>query len=302
METLQDVLRRMVQQHLDRKNKPSNQEALPQKKMMNNNEESRVRFLQEKMLAPDSAYLQILLFRLKEARQPRAYQFDANRKFDELAFDTDNPQVAARLSKAIDAVSKAIKTLQELSDTDQKEELAFWGDEVMEPDYLCGIPELDNWTPPPPKTWIISVRPKWARAFFAKENPKTIELRKGHFGATLRTGDKILIYSTAPKAAIIGSVTVRSRKEYKLPTLLKACWQGELARVTEQEFADYYGDADVGVGVWVENPQLLDRPIPLATVRELWGAWQPPQQIQQLSDEQISALAMYVTNHQPKPN
>ena len=46
-----------------------------------------------------------------------------------------------------------------------------------------------------------------------------------------------------------------------------------------------------GVGVWVESAQLLPKPIVLSKLRQNWGhRWQPPQQIQQLSDDRLAAL------------
>jgi predicted transcriptional regulator len=257
-------------------------------------------YLPELTYARDAAYLQILLLRLTEAKKPRQNPYHDDWRLNETTFAVQNPEVGDRLDDAIDAVAKTIRALQQMYDAaaaayaNEGADLPF--------DEPCGIPELDNWTPPPPKTCIISVKPKWARAFFDKNDPKTVELRKHNFGVVLRGGDTLLIYSTAPEAAVIGTVTVRSRREYGISTLLKATWQGALARVTEQEFADYYGDADVGVGVWVENAQALDRPVPLVQVRKLWGGWHPPQQIQQLSDAQISALTTYVTNLEPRQN
>ena len=51
-------------------------------------------------------------------------------------------------------------------------------------------------------TYLISVRPTWADALFNIHNPKTIELRKGNFGASLKPGDSIIIYATMPVAEI----------------------------------------------------------------------------------------------------
>lgn len=55
-------------------------------------------------------------------------------------------------------------------------------------------------------TYLISVRPTWADSFFLDCNPKTIELRKGSFGASLKPGDSIVIYATLPEAKTIGTV------------------------------------------------------------------------------------------------
>ena len=58
----------------------------------------------------------------------------------------------------------------------------------------------------PTSTYLISVRPTWADAFFLSHNPKTIELRKGNFGASLKPDDRIVIYATMPVAEIVGTV------------------------------------------------------------------------------------------------
>jgi len=40
----------------------------------------------------------------------------------------------------------------------------------------------------PTSTYLISVRPTWADAFFRDRNPKTIELRKGNERSLPKTG------------------------------------------------------------------------------------------------------------------
>ena len=61
-------------------------------------------------------------------------------------------------------------------------------------------------------TYLISVRPTWADAFFLDRNPKSIELRKGSFGASLKPGDVIAIYATMPTAEVLGIVRVLKRE------------------------------------------------------------------------------------------
>jgi predicted transcriptional regulator len=43
-------------------------------------------------------------------------------------------------------------------------------------------------------------------SFFLDRNPKTIELRKGSFGTSLKAGDSIVIYATLPVGEAIGTV------------------------------------------------------------------------------------------------
>jgi predicted transcriptional regulator len=140
-------------------------------------------------------------------------------------------------------------------------------------------------------TYLISVRPTWADAFFNIHTPKTIELRKGSFGASLKPGDRIAIYATMPTAEVIGIVRVVKREILPISELWRVSEQGRLARVTRQQFDAYYASQESGVGIWVSAAELLPSPIVLSRLRQNWGhRWQPPQQIQQLTHEQIATL------------
>ena len=140
-------------------------------------------------------------------------------------------------------------------------------------------------------TYLISVRPKWADAFFLDRNPKTIELRKGNFGASLKPGDNIAIYATMPVAELLGIVRLLKRERLPLDRLWRASEQGQLAKVSRAQFDAYYANQESGIGVWVEAAELLPSLIALPRLRQNWGhRWQPPQQIQQLTDDQVSAL------------
>jgi len=140
-------------------------------------------------------------------------------------------------------------------------------------------------------TYLISVRPTWADAFFLDRNPKTIELRKGSFGASLKPGDSIVIYATMPTAELLGIVRVLKRESLAVDRLWRASEQGKLARVSRAQFDAYYASQIFGVGVWVGPAELLPSPIALSKLWQNWGhRWQPPQQIQQLTDDRMAAL------------
>lgn len=140
-------------------------------------------------------------------------------------------------------------------------------------------------------TYLISVHPRWASAFFLSHNPKSIELRKGSFGAFLKPGDRIVIYATIPTAELLGIVRVVKRERLSVDRLWELSQHGRLAKVSRQQFDAYYANQESGIGVWVGETELLPSPIALAKLRQNWGhRWQPPQQLQRLSDEQISAL------------
>jgi predicted transcriptional regulator len=116
-----------------------------------------------------------------------------------------------------------------------------------------------------PSTYLISVHPRWASAFFLSHNPKTIELRKGKFGASLKAGDSIAIYATMPVAEILGIVKVVKRELLTVDRLWRASQQGKLAKVSRAQFDSYYTNQELGIGVWVDAAELLlssDRPPP----------------------------------------
>jgi predicted transcriptional regulator len=140
-------------------------------------------------------------------------------------------------------------------------------------------------------TYLISVRPTWADAFFNTHNPKTIELRKGSFGASLKPGDTIAIYATTPTAEVLGIVRVLKRESLTVDRLWRESEQGQLAKVSRTQFDAYYANQKSGIGVWVAVPELLPSPIALPRLRQNWGPrWQPPQQIVQLTDDQIAFI------------
>lgn len=154
----------------------------------------------------------------------------------------------------------------------------------------------------PTSTFLISVRPTWADAFFLDRNPKTIELRKGSFGASLKTGDNLVIYSTLPQGKVIGTVKVVKREPLIIDRLWEQSQRGKLAYVTQSEFDTYYSNTICGVGIWVSEPKQWKRPIGLFEMREILGKrWQPPQQLQQLNADQISTRSHRSLNitHQP---
>lgn len=142
-----------------------------------------------------------------------------------------------------------------------------------------------------PRTFLISVHPRWASAFFLSHNPKTIELRKGNFGASLKPGDVITIYATMPTAEVLGIVRVLKRESLPIDQLWQESQQGQLAKVSREQFKTYYTNQESGIGVWVSAAELLPSPIALSQLRQNWGhRWQPPQQIQQLTDDRMAAL------------
>ena len=145
----------------------------------------------------------------------------------------------------------------------------------------------------PTNTYLISVRPVWASAFFLSHNAKSIELRKGNFGTSLKPGDVIAIYATLPVGKLIGRVRVIKRESLTIDRLWQTSEQGRLAKVSREQFETYYANQESGIGIWVSAAELLPSPIALPRLRQNWGhRWQPPQQMQQLTHEQMAAVSI----------
>ena len=94
-----------------------------------------------------------------------------------------------------------------------------------------------------------------------------------------------------PTAEVLGIVRVLKRESLPIDRLWRASEQGMLAKVSRAQFDAYYANQESGIGVWVSAPELFPNPIALPRLRQNWGhCWQPPQQIQRLTDAQIMAL------------
>jgi len=98
-------------------------------------------------------------------------------------------------------------------------------------------------------TYLISVRPTWADAFFNTHNPKSIKLRKGSFGASLQPGDTIVVYATLPERKAIGTVKVVRRESLTVDQLWRASQQVKLAKVSRVQFDAYYANQESGIRV-----------------------------------------------------
>jgi hypothetical protein len=81
--------------------------------------------------------------------------------------------------------------------------------------------------------------------------------------------------------------------------LSKGNWQEYRAN----SLMTYYANQESGIGVWVGAAELFPSPIALSKLRQKFGQrWQPPQQIQQLTDDQIEMALNIATLTSRQPN
>ena len=149
-------------------------------------------------------------------------------------------------------------------------------------------------------TFLISVRPTWADAFFLDRNPKTIELRKGKFGTSLKAGDSIVIYSTLPVGEAIGTVKVIKRESLTVDRLWQESQQGQLAKVSREQFKTYYTNQESGIGVWVSAAEfLLSSDRTFQTSPELGPSLAPPAADSTINRRSDGSTLTSPTEHRP---
>jgi predicted transcriptional regulator len=120
-------------------------------------------------------------------------------------------------------------------------------------------------------TLFLSVKPIFASKIL--DGTKTIELRRVCPNVTL--GDTVLIYSTSPEMALLGSAQVLQVLR-GAPHLIWAQVR-EHAGVTREQFDDYFNGAKTASGIRLHAVRRLARPICLREIRERWPWLRPPQ-------------------------
>lgn len=121
------------------------------------------------------------------------------------------------------------------------------------------------------RTALFSLKPAFASAILSGE--KRFEFRR--VKPSLDRGDTIIVYSTAPDMAIVGSF-VCGRILQGSPSYL---WRnlGSKAGTTRASFLDYFADSEVAYAIEVKKPTAWLNPLSLSTIRKRLPAYHPPQ-------------------------
>jgi predicted transcriptional regulator len=119
-------------------------------------------------------------------------------------------------------------------------------------------------------TLLVSIHPRYVDQILA--GSKTFELRKRLPRAT---ADTLLIYCSSPRMELAAIAKVEC--VHKAP--LNLLWQlvRQDAGVTRTEFRKYYRGFDEGVAIELSEVRPFDSTISLATLRQHWPGFQPPQ-------------------------
>jgi predicted transcriptional regulator len=122
-----------------------------------------------------------------------------------------------------------------------------------------------------PATLFLSIKPIFARKILS--GTKTIELRRVRPNVT--PGNTVLIYSSSPEMALLGSAQV----EEILSDTPSDLW-GQVkdnAGVSRREYNAYFSGSTTAIGIRLGAVQRLARPISLRELRERWPWLRPPQ-------------------------
>lgn len=119
----------------------------------------------------------------------------------------------------------------------------------------------------------MSIHPEYANAILSGD--KTVEFRKRPISDDVT---HVIVYATAPTAAVVGAFTVTGQ-DTTSPTRL---WKrfSKAAGISRSKFFEYYSGRRQGTGIKVGDVLVAEEPLPLY---ESLGVARPPQSFQYLA-------------------
>ena len=134
------------------------------------------------------------------------------------------------------------------------------------------------------RDYLVSIHPNYVEKIV--EGVKTVELRR-RFSETVAPGAIILIYSTSPTQAIVGSASIRGVRRLQLDEL----WEqhGGAACIDRDTFDDYFNGLDEGYAILLEDVKPFARQVAAADLKQKFG-FTPPQSFMYLRQEYYPLL------------
>jgi predicted transcriptional regulator len=116
------------------------------------------------------------------------------------------------------------------------------------------------------RDFLVSIRP--VHAVKIVEGLKTVELRR-RFSEDVAPGTIILIYSTSPIKAIVGSANIRGVHRLQLGDL----WDqyGAAACIDRETFDEYFSGLHEGYAIQLQNVRAFARQVAAADLKEKFG-------------------------------
>jgi len=128
--------------------------------------------------------------------------------------------------------------------------------------------------------YLMSIRPKYARAIFA--GIKKYELRRLIGLPSIPEGSLIIVYASGNVKSIVGEFT--AGKVYRgTPESIWNIASGKKNGVGEDAW-NYIRGSKKAMAIEVKNPRLYPRPVTLDEIRRIIPGWMPPMSYRQIDD------------------
>ena len=131
---------------------------------------------------------------------------------------------------------------------------------------------------------FISVKPEFVEKIF--NGSKTIELRKS--APNIKNEDVIIIYSTSPVMAVIGTCRVKEIISLK-PAKLWNDYSNKFG-IDRKRYFEYYEGKEIAVGIVLKDVKKISKEIPLSKLRAKFANFHPPQTFRYFDAKQYNQL------------
>ena len=133
---------------------------------------------------------------------------------------------------------------------------------------------------------LISVKPEFAEKIV--NGTKTIELRKSC--PNVNVGDLVIIYSTLPEKAIVGTCIVKAIIKKSPPQLWRE--YSDKMGIDKKRYLEYFKGSTMAVGIVLTAIDKLDKKLSLDSVRKSIPTFSPPQTFRYLDQSQIASVGL----------
>ncbi|HEY3404711.1 MAG TPA: ASCH domain-containing protein [Ohtaekwangia sp.] len=136
------------------------------------------------------------------------------------------------------------------------------------------------------KVLLISVKPEFAEKIL--NGTKTVELRK--CSPNVNVGDSVIIYSTLPEKAIVGTCIV----EQVIKKSPRQLWRthSRFTGIDKTRYFEYFRFSDIAIGIVLTSISRLEKKLPLDSVRKTLPQFSPPQTFAYLDHRQMIAAGI----------
>lgn len=134
---------------------------------------------------------------------------------------------------------------------------------------------------------LISLEPRHAKNIYA--GAKRVEFRRRNMHVA--PGTIVWIYEKVPVGSITGSATITAVHTASPAQLWRRF--GAVSGLSRTEFFAYFAGLTVACALMLDDAQHLQHPLPLASLRNATGNFQPPQFFTRLAGTHPVLLALH---------